>query len=142
MQISARVHYGCLAMLELASRHDEDRPVALREIVAKHPIPQPFLVQILQSLRTAGLVISTRGSSGGYRLTREPREISILDIAVAIGCGDVNTMGDGSSSNGQQEAVRQLWVRAEDAAKEVLAQTSLSDMLAECGEHAAEMFYI
>lgn len=143
MQISARIHYGCLAMLELASRHTEARPVALREIVSKHNIPQPFLVQILQSLRAVGLVSSTRGSSGGYRLSKDPSEICILEIATAIGCGDsMTTVGDNCSGNNQHEAVRQIWSKADEAAKEVLSQTFLSDLLSACGEQAAEMFYI
>ena len=143
MQISAKIHYGCLAMLELASRHEEDRPVALREIVARHPIPQPFLVQILQSLRTAGLITSTRGSSGGYRLTKSPCDISVLEIATAIGCGDsMTTSGDFSNANNHQEAVRQIWTRADQAARDILAQTCLNDLMSACGENAAEMFYI
>lgn len=143
MQISARIHYGCLAMLELAARHEEERPVALREIVSRHPIPQPFLVQILQSLRTAGLVTSTRGSGGGYRLTKSPDNITVLDVATAIGCGDsMTSVGDCLGANDHQEAVRQIWTKADEAARDVLAQTCLSDLMNACGENAAEMFYI
>ena len=143
VQVSARIHYGCLAMLELAARHEEGRPVSLREIVARHPIPQPFLVQILQSLRSAGLVTSTRGSGGGYRLNSAPADISILDIATAIGCSEAaSTKGDSSMPSREQEAVRQIWNRAEEASRDVLSQTFLSDLMASCGADSPEMFYI
>ncbi len=72
MMISARVHYACLAMLELAMRQDDPAPVAIREIADRHGVPGPFLVQILRTLRAAGWVQSVRGSQGGYRLSVDP----------------------------------------------------------------------
>ena len=86
MMISARVHYACLAMLELAMRQDDPAPVAIREIADRHGVPAPFLVQILRTLRTAGWVQSIRGSQGGYRLSVDPSKITLLDIAEAVGC--------------------------------------------------------
>lgn len=144
MQVSAKVHYGCLAMLELALRHGQDKPVSLREIVAQQNIPQPFLVQILQALRAAGLVISTRGSSGGYRLAIDPDSITMLEIAEAIGFGsDINSLGpEGSSCSNENDVVRQLWIRADEAAREVLQQSRLSDLAAACSDGSSAMFYI
>ena len=85
MVISARVHYACVAMLELAIQNDEGSPVAIREITDRHGVPGPFLVQILRSLRALGWVQSIRGSQGGYRLSVDPATITLLDIAEAIG---------------------------------------------------------
>ena len=143
MQVSARVHYGCLAMLELAQRYSQERPVALREIVARHGIPQPFLVQILQSLRASNLVSSTRGSGGGYRLSMAPEQISILEIAEAIGCGDAPAgavESDGERVEG--ETLRNLWSQADEAARDVLAKSSLKDLVMACGDNSSTMFYI
>ncbi|XZE52685.1 RrF2 family transcriptional regulator [Planctomycetaceae bacterium SH139] len=143
MQVSARVHYGCLAMLELAQRYTQDRPVALREIVARQEIPQPFLVQILQSLRASNLVISTRGSGGGYRLAVPPQRISVLEIAEAIGCGDSSSGGaEGTADQAEATALRDLWIRADEAAREALASTSLADLVTACNTDAESMFYI
>ncbi len=75
MQIPAKLHYAALAMLELASTEERPQPLALREITQRHGIPQPFLVQILQQLKSAGLVTSTRGSQGGYRLLVDASEV-------------------------------------------------------------------
>ena len=60
MVISARVHYACLALTELATRGADSAPVAAAEITLRHGIPGPFLVQILRTLRAAGWVESIR----------------------------------------------------------------------------------
>jgi len=142
VQVSARVHYGCLAMLELAQRYAEERPVALREIAGRHRIPQPFLVQILQSLRAANLVTSTRGSGGGYRLAMGPEQICVLEIAEAIGCGEPIPGGEPDSGPPEGDSLRSLWQRADEAAREVLAGTTLDDLVQTCSDQSAAMFYI
>ena len=68
MQISAKTEYACIAVLDLAMSYDGGEPLQIRKIAAAHDIPSGFLVQILLQLKTAGLVTSTRGASGGYRL--------------------------------------------------------------------------
>jgi Rrf2 family protein len=71
-------------MLELAIREQAAQPVSLRGIAEMHHVPLPFLTQILQQLKVAGLVTSSRGSSGGYRLLRPSSMISLGDIIDAV----------------------------------------------------------
>jgi Rrf2 family protein len=80
MKLSARTEYACLAMLQLASDYDSREPVQIRRIADEHGIPAPFLVQILLQLKSASLVTSTRGAAGGYRLARNPRNISLAEV--------------------------------------------------------------
>ena len=80
VRISAKAEYACLAVIALAQRRPENRPVPIREIAEAQGIPETFLTQILLKLKGAGLVLSTRGSAGGYRLARSPEEISLLDV--------------------------------------------------------------
>jgi Rrf2 family protein len=47
-------------------------------------MPERFLLQILRNLVTHGILRSTRGVEGGYRLTRSPDQISLLDVIEAI----------------------------------------------------------
>jgi Rrf2 family protein len=84
MRISAKAEYACVAMLELAASHGEPQPRRIKAIADAQGIPQRFLVQILLQLKTAGLVASVRGASGGYQLTRPPAEISLASIINAI----------------------------------------------------------
>ena len=141
MQIPARVHYGCLALLELAVRGDDERPVALREIAVRHGIPQPFLVQILQQLKSVGWVTSTRGSQGGYRLIVEPQQLTLLEIAETIGSGEGGCSA-GADRTPEATQLRSAWDAAADAYREVLAQTRLSDLADRCAESGQAMFYI
>ena len=80
MRLSAKSEYACLAALELAQAYELREPVQTARIAGEHGIPARFLVQILLQLKRAGLVTSTRGAAGGYRLSRPPEEISLLDI--------------------------------------------------------------
>src|SRR6187401_1162239 len=84
MIVSAKTEYACIAVLELAARHGSGEPVRIREIADAHGIPSRFLVQILLQLKSAGLVRSVRGAAGGYRLAREPEEITLLDVMTVV----------------------------------------------------------
>jgi len=86
MRLSAKTEYASLAVLELALRQDRDEPVRIREISEAHGVPSRFLVQILLQLKAAGLVTSTRGSAGGYRLARDASEITLADIFSQPAC--------------------------------------------------------
>ena len=82
--LSAKTQYAALAMLQLAQDYASGRAVQVRRIAERHGIPATFLVQILHELRRAGLVASTRGASGGYRLNRPPSEITLADVVDAF----------------------------------------------------------
>lgn len=141
MQIPARVHYAALAMLELAAAQQREQPLALREIVARHGIPQPFLVQILQQLKTAGWVTSTRGSSGGYRLANGMGRLNLLEIAEAVGCGEGGCSAESLPTPASHQ-LKQLWDQAADAYREVLASITLDDLARQSEESESAMFYI
>src|SRR3954454_19660991 len=84
MKISAKAEYACLAMLALARPRSGGAPVRIREIAESHSIPERYLVQILLQLKGAGLVTSTRGASGGYRLARPAEDIMLGEVLNAI----------------------------------------------------------
>lgn len=141
MVISARVHYACLAMLELAIRKDEPAPVTIREITDRHGVPGPFLVQILRALRTAGWLQSVRGSQGGYRLAVEPESLTLLDIAEAVGCQEAGSRTEGRATLAD-EMLQEHWDQAAEASRRVLASARLSDLAERCRHGDETMFYI
>ena len=141
MQIPARVHYAALAMLELAAAQERPEPLAIREIVSRHGIPQPFLVQILQQLKTAGWVTSSRGSSGGYRLAKGLSGLTLLEIAEAVGCAEAGRSGDCSRTRASRQLMR-VWDQAAQAYRDVLASTTLEDLARRAEESESAMFYI
>ncbi|MGN6547632.1 MAG: RrF2 family transcriptional regulator, partial [Aureliella sp.] len=97
MQLPIKAHYATVAMLALAQNFESGQPVTARAIADDHDIPSQFLVQILQQLRAAGMISSTRGSSGGFRLEREPSTISLADVIEAV-CPASNAATPRSSS--------------------------------------------
>lgn len=142
MQIPARAHYALLAMMELAKRQEMGKPVALREIVDDQQIPMPFLVQILQQLRTAGLVNSSRGSSGGYFLQRPASQISVLDVVEAVApnllAPDLNLTAQTADAN----TVVELWKQLASRQRELLQELSLTDLIERVTTVSGSMFYI
>jgi Rrf2 family protein len=134
MPVTAKAEYACLAMLELAARYADGRPVRLSEVTDKHNIHHGFLVQILLQLKTARLVTTTRGKSGGYQLTRPPSEITLADIvAVLDGLSEPEAREGGGSAFAQTLSV--IWSGLAKAVVETrsgyLKQFTLSDLLSQ-----------
>jgi Rrf2 family protein len=143
--VSVRAHYACLAMMELALLHEQERPVVLREITQRHGIPQPFLVQIFQQLRIAGLVTSTRGSQGGYRLAVSPEEITLQEVVDAISGETTVTIPKASDQSSEKTIGRELmevWQEAAAAHRDVLDRIRLGDLSRQCDSTRSLMFYI
>ena len=79
MKISSRFRYGLRLLVDLA-RNYEKGPVLLKSIAECERISKKYLEQIVISLRTAGMLSATRGSKGGYYLTKSPEKIKLVDI--------------------------------------------------------------
>jgi len=79
MKLSVRGEYALRALLVLGSRYP-DPVVRIQTISDEQNIPKRFLEQILNDLKSAGIVQSRRGVAGGYRLARPPHEIKLASI--------------------------------------------------------------
>lgn len=136
MRVSAKAEYACIAMVHLALHHGNPVPVRIKAIAEAHGIPQRFLVQILLQLKTAGLVGSVRGASGGYQLTRSPERISIAEIFSSVVDRTQTPRPDpvASPSSSAVRAVRSIWKELVDEEQRMLQRISL----AELGRRATE----
>lgn len=83
MKLSRTVAYALQAMLQLAESN-VPTPIPCSRLAAEGAMPERFLLQILRSLVTHGILQSTRGVEGGYSLVKPPNEISLLEIIEAI----------------------------------------------------------
>ena len=83
MKLSRTVAYAVRATLQLA-KSDSATPVPCSQLAAEGNMPERFLLQILRSLVTHGILRSTRGVDGGYTLVRSPDEVSLLEVIEAI----------------------------------------------------------
>jgi Rrf2 family transcriptional regulator, iron-sulfur cluster assembly transcription factor len=84
MRITTRGRYGLRAVLKLTVS-DKGKPVSIRELSENEEISPEFLEQIFFRLRKAGIIKSTRGPGGGFRLDKSPDEITVKDIFDAVG---------------------------------------------------------
>ncbi|MFQ3549636.1 MAG: Rrf2 family transcriptional regulator [Armatimonadota bacterium] len=83
MKLSTRSRYGLRAMMVLGM-HKSDEPIMTKEIAEKQNLPATYLEQLMLALRKAGLVNATRGAKGGYVLSKQPDEISLVEIVEAL----------------------------------------------------------
>ena len=60
--------------------HNGDAPVLLKDIAKRQGISEKYLWNLINPLKTVGLVHSIRGAHGGYKLAKKPSEISLMDI--------------------------------------------------------------
>jgi Rrf2 family protein len=79
MKLSLRGEYALRALLVLGLKYDES-VVRIQTISEDQTIPKRFLEQILNDLKSAGVVQSRRGVAGGYRLARRPEEITLAVV--------------------------------------------------------------
>lgn len=81
--LSSKAIYG-LAAMHVLSHAPHSRAMQVREISAMTQISHGYLEQLLSILRRNNLVSSIRGASGGYKLTRQPHEIEVIEIIEAL----------------------------------------------------------
>jgi len=145
VKLSARTEYAALAAVELARRAGAAEPVRIRDISAAQGVPGRFLVQILLRLKGAGLVASTRGAAGGYRLSRAPESITLDDIHRAVEApGDaVAPVTAGLARRSRTARVLdEAWAEAARAETEALRGITLADLADRCRAGADSMYYI
>ena len=141
MIFTTKAEYGVRLLVELG-RQDGARPVSLKAIAEAEGLPLAYLERIVALLKKAGLVESTRGAHGGYRLTRPPSEIHMdeaviaLEGAVAPMSCFVDDSQDGRvlcshvADDGHLCATKLLWTRVQGGVHRALAQTTLSELVA------------
>lgn len=139
--LSAKTQYACLAAAQLAAEHDVGRPVQAARIAEQQGIPATFLVQILNELKRVGLVTSTRGAGGGYRLTDPPAETTLLDIAEALDRVEAEPPCAAPESP-LAGFMEQLCSDLAQARRERLAAVTLADLARLTAADKAPMWYI
>jgi Rrf2 family protein len=135
MKISAKAEYACLALLALAQQAPEGPPVRIREISETHGIPERYLVQILLQLKGAGLVISTRGASGGYQLARPAARIALSEVLDVIDGPDAPQRGSTREKHPAARILALVWDRVRVAERSVLDATTIAELAEQSSPH-------
>ena len=129
ISITSKSPYAVAALAELG-RAGGSEPVPIGELARKRDVPVQFLEQLFAALRRAGVISSQRGVKGGYRFAREPSTVSVLEIVELLD-GPLGRDSEG------------VFADAAEAARRVLAQTTIADVIErESREAGASMYYI
>jgi Rrf2 family cysteine metabolism transcriptional repressor len=129
MKISAKAEYACLAVLALARSGPESSAVHIREISREYGIPERYLVQILLQLKSAGLVASTRGATGGYRLARSASSISLSQILIAVdGPDEARHESSSPAKRPESSVLTPVWESVRAAERVVLDHTTIAQL--------------
>jgi len=143
MKLSAKAEYACLAVLELALRHNRPEPARLVEIAGPNRIPERFLVQILLQLKGAGFVTSVRGAAGGYRLAVEPREISLWNIVQTVeGPTEAPVADHETNTTAGWHVLTNIWQETNRLEQEYLTQIDFSQLAEKTRAQSSNMYYI
>lgn len=132
MSVSQKCQYAIRALLELAKRYGQ-APVRSGEIAARQAIPPRFLENILNELKTAGLVEARRGVHGGFQLACPPEELTVgRVIRVVDGPMDpVRCTKDPSQTDcalRDRCSLLQLWAQAKAAVEAVYDGTTFAEL--------------
>ncbi|MFL6131296.1 MAG: RrF2 family transcriptional regulator [Nocardioidaceae bacterium] len=130
MRVSAKADYALRALIELAGRED-GAPVSAEELGRLQEIPHGFLQAILADLRRAGVVMSQRGQSGGWRMARDPESVSVADVIRAVDGPLVSVYGlrpEAVSYNASAEVLQHVWIAARTSLRDVFEQVSIRSL--------------
>ncbi len=134
MKLSVRGEYALRALLVLALNYDES-VVRIQTISEQQKIPKRFLEQILNDLKSAGLVESRRGVAGGYRLARRPEDIPLaaavrhIEGALApVSCVSERFYEKCSCPDESRCAIRSVMKEVRDAVVKIMERVTVADL--------------
>lgn len=132
MRLTTRGRYAVTALLDLAlqdSQHSE--AVSLSDIAKRQDISISYLEQLFSKLRKQGLVVSTRGASGGYHIAKPLDQISIMSIIAAVDESiDARACeGKGNCQEGAMCLTHDLWSGLSVHIEQYLSQVTLEQMI-------------
>jgi Rrf2 family protein len=146
MKITSSIEYATRLMTTLARAYGQ-APLPAERLAAADNVPADYVSQILLKLRRAGLVVSHRGSAGGYGLSRAPAEITLAQVVRAVDGDvfeDVCEKYDGGAKDCRHQggcSISPVWQRLGALVTQYFESVTLAKILAEspaqCGASPA-----
>jgi Rrf2 family protein len=129
IRLNKKLLFAIEAVLDIAY-NGGTAPVRSAEITSRQGIPRRYLEPVLQELVRSKVLVGIRGPSGGYRLARERRRVSIGDIVRTV--RELETVEDpieaeSSSALGHQ-VLRPLWLELQEETMRRLDALTLEDL--------------
>lgn len=136
LKLTKKADYGLIALKHLTNNGQTS--ASAKEIADTYGIPLPLLSKILQKLAKNGFLRSEHGTNGGYKLARNPREISALDVIRTIDGPIVLTTcftEHGACTHTEKCSVREPLRKVHEGILKLLSGITISDMSQdECAE--------
>ena len=134
MQLLAQEEYGLRCLLVLARHESEARTI--QQIAEAEGLSPDYAAKLLRELRRGGLVASTRGAAGGYRLARGAAAITAWDAIAALGGSlfpsdfcECHPGREARCVRSSDCALRAIWRAADGAVRSVLSGVTLLDLV-------------
>lgn len=130
-RLSKTTDYGIVLLAELAQDPSAE-PRNARELAQCSDLPVPMVSKVLKALAREGLLVSQRGSKGGYRLAREPEELTVSEM-IRVLEGPVAltdcAIGPALCEHETMCAVREPWQLISRVVEQALANVTLADLV-------------
>ena len=137
MKLSTKGRYAVTALADIAI-YGTETPVPLADIAERQDISLSYLEQLFVRLRRGGLVMSSRGPGGGYRLARPPRETRISEVMTAVderlnamGCNGRYDEGMGCGKSREACLTHALWEQLSAHVHVFLRGVTIADVVAD-----------
>jgi Rrf2 family protein len=130
VKVTAKADYAVRATLELATV--EEGLVKGERIAQAQSIPLKFLENILIDLRHAGIVHAQRGAEGGYRLARDPSEVTLGEVIRAVEGPLASVRGEPPEAvayEGAAENLQTVWIAVRASLRSVLDDLTLTEVV-------------
>jgi Rrf2 family protein len=127
LKLTKKADYGLISLKHLAVKEGS---ASAKEISESYGIPLPLLSKVLQKLARAGFLQSEHGTNGGYRLRRDPKKISALEVIRAID-GPVylaSCFDDSGCGVAQKCNVRVPLRKVHEGIQKLLSEMTIADM--------------
>ena len=130
MRVTARADYAVRAAVELVGA-GPTTPRKAESLAVAQGIPLSFLENILNQLKSAGVVRSQRGPEGGWWLLRPPDELTVADVIRAVEGPLATVRGERPEHltyDGSAESLQQVWIALRANIRGVLEHVTLADI--------------
>jgi Rrf2 family protein len=136
MRISTATRYGVRAVFDVAY-HGGGQPTQIKDISRRQLISQRYLEQIFNKLLKGGILKSRRGPKGGYMLSRDPSEITVMDIIevaqgpiVPVHCLSEGQLSEIDDSIFTSCVTRQVWEQTQKLLVDYFRSVTIADLCA------------
>lgn len=129
MKISTKARYGLRALIELVHLNGEDNYISLKTISDNQKISLNYLESSFSLLKKAGIVESSSGKLGGYKLVMQASLLSVKQVMIAIE-GEQKIIENNNVGNKLLICLnKSVWNKIDNRIDDVLSNITLSDLL-------------